>query len=266
VTGDISVRQFGDVRVTNIADFVAEVCISRPPNNFFDTTLIRCLARAYDALERDARTRAIVLRSTGKHFCAGADLGAPDRLPREDADWTSSDIYQDAARLVAGSIPVVAAIQGGAIGGGFGLACTADFRVAARRAYFSANFARLGLHHGFGLSLTLSGIVGQQIALELLYTGRRVCAREAASIGLCDRLAKSESPMAEAVALASAIAESAPLAVRSIRATMRGDLARSFRAAATSEIKEQKRLSETQDFREAISALAERRPPRFRGA
>jgi enoyl-CoA hydratase/carnithine racemase len=160
---------------------------------------------------------------------------------------------------------VVAAIQGAAIGGGLGLACSADFRVACPEARFSANFARLGFHHGFGLSVTLPDIVGQQHALTLLYTGRRVPGDEAARIGLCDRLVEAGDVRAEAHALAADIAASAPLAVRAIRVTMRGALADRVAAAMAREAEEQDRLRRTSDWSEGVRAAAERRAPRFEG-
>ena len=140
-----------------------------------------------------------------------------------------------AVRMFAAATPVVAAVQGAAIGGGLGLALSADFRVASRSSRFAANFARLGIHHGFGLTVTLPAAVGAQAALELLYTGRRVRGEEAHALGLCDRLVADDELRAGAHALAAEIALSAPLAVRSIRQTMRGDLADRVRAATQRE-------------------------------
>ena len=91
-------------------------------------------------------------------------------------------------RLFRTRKPIVAAIQGAAIGGGLGVAMAADFRIAAPEARFSANFARLGFHHGFGLSVTLPAAVGGQHAAELLYTGRRITGDDAVAIGLVDRV------------------------------------------------------------------------------
>ncbi len=158
---------------------------------------------------------------------------------------------------------MVAAVQGAAVGGGLGLACSADFRVASPQARFAANFARLGLHQGFALTVTLPAIIGEQRALELLYTGRRIGGEEAARIGLADRLAEPENLRAAAHELAAEIAAGAPLAVRSIRQTMRGTLADRARAAMARELAEQDRLRQTADFAEGIRASAERRPPRF---
>ena len=146
-----------------------------------------------------------------------------------------------------------------------GLALTADFRVAAPEARFSANFARLGFHQGFGLSVTLPRLVGPQAAADLLYTGRRVPGEEAAQLGLADRLVPRDEVRSEALTMASEIAMSAPLAVRSIRATLRGDLADQVEAATAHEHREQDRLQHTADFAEGTRAMAERRTPEFRG-
>jgi enoyl-CoA hydratase/carnithine racemase len=160
---------------------------------------------------------------------------------------------------------VVAAVQGAAVGGGLGVALSADFRVASPASRFSANFARLGIHHGFGVTVTLPLVVGNQRALELLYSGARVRGEDAHAIGLCDRLVADEHLREAAVAFAAEIASSAPLAVSSIRATMRGQLADRVREATALELAEQSKLFGTDDFREGIAAAAERRAPRFTG-
>ncbi len=157
----------------------------------------------------------------------------------------------------------MAAVQGSAIGGGLGLALAADFRIGARSSRFAANFARLGFHQGFGISLTLPATVGRQRALELLTTGRRIDGDEALAIGLCDRL--DDDPRAGAHLLAAEIAGSAPLAVQSIRRTLRADLVDRFGDMVDHERSEQLRLMGTADFLEGIDASAGRRDPEFRG-
>ena len=254
--------QYGDLHVSIGDDHVALAEIRRPPNNFFDQALIADIADAFEALDADARCRAIVLASEGRHFCAGADFSG-----RSDAAVGASGrhLYDEAVRLFSTRTPVVAAVQGAAIGGGLGLALMPDFRVACPEARFSANFARLGFHQGFGLSVTLPRLVGQQAAMELLYTGRRVKAEEAHTLGLCDRLVPASELRDEACALAREIATSAPLAVDSIRETLRGELPDLIRAATDREKAEQERLQKTADFREGTRAMAERRTPRFEG-
>jgi enoyl-CoA hydratase/carnithine racemase len=256
-------RQDGDVTVTIGDDHVATVEMRRPPNNFFDVALIRALIAAYERLDDDPACRAIVLCSEGKHFCAGADFSPKERTPEQAAD--EATLYDEAVKLFENRTPVVAAIQGGAIGGGLGLACSADFRVACPEARFAANFARLGFHHGFGLSVTLPAIVGQQRALELLYCGQRVDGETATSIGLSDRLAPHADVRTAAHDFAAEIAQNGPLAVPAIKQTMRGDLGVRVRAALEVELREQRLLQPTDDFREGIRASAERRAPNFQG-
>jgi 2-(1,2-epoxy-1,2-dihydrophenyl)acetyl-CoA isomerase len=262
------VKMFGDVRAWLGDDRVGTAEIARPPDNFFDVDLIASLADAYAWLD-EQESRAIVLCSEGKHFCAGADFAGRAARARPGAGGAgvgrggARKLYDEAVRLFRAQLPVVAAVQGAAVGGGLGLACSADFRVASPRARFWANFARLGLHHGFGLTVTLPAIVGQQRALEMLYTGRRVDGEEAARIGLADRLADRIELRAAAYELAAEIAASGPLAVRSIRATMRGGLADRIREATDHEVAEQEQLQRTADFAEGVRASAERRTPRF---
>jgi 2-(1,2-epoxy-1,2-dihydrophenyl)acetyl-CoA isomerase len=140
-----------------------------------------------------------------------------------------------------------------------------DFRVATPESRFSVNFARLGLHQGFGLSVTLPRLIGSQAAMDLLYTGRRVAGSAAHEMGLCDRIVPADRLREAAHEWAVDIATSAPLAVQSIRETIRGGLAAEIRAATNRERAEQERLEKTADFREGVSAMSERRVPDFKG-
>ena len=247
-----------EVSIVSAGEHVMLVEFRRPPHNFFDATLIKEIADAYEELERGGTCRAIVLCSQGKNFCAGANF--------HGANPAGDELYEQSARLFSSGLPVVAAIQGAAVGGGLGVALSADFRVASPDSRFSANFARLGIHHGFGTTVTLPLVVGAQRALELLYTGVRLAGKDAHRIGLCDRLAGSESVRETAIELAEEIATSAPLAVRGIRQTMRGNLAERVREATAREADEQAKLFGTNDFREGVAAAAERRSPRFTGS
>lgn len=243
-------------------DHVATLEFSRPPSNFFSVGLIQQIADACDELAAGSDCRAIVLCSAGRIFCAGADLGG-DRYPTGEPG--GPHLYDVAIRLFEQPLPIVAAVQGAAIGGGLGLALAADFRVAAPEARFAANFALLGFHQGFAISVTLPAVVGQQKALDLLYTGRRINGEQAHAIGLADRLAASGQAREEAHALAAEIAASGPLAVRSIRQTMRAALADEARTAMSRERAEQDRLRQTEDWKEGVAAVNARRPANFTG-
>jgi enoyl-CoA hydratase/carnithine racemase len=253
-----------DLGIEMASDFVTTIEIRRPPENFFDHALIAQLADTLEGLDRDERCRAVVLCSEGRHFCAGANFGSSSPSI-EVADDDGTHLYDEAVRLFATRTPVVAAIQGAAIGGGLGLALYSDFRIAAPEARFSANFARLGFHHGFGLSVTLPRVIGLQAAMDLLYTGRRIGGAEAHELGLCDRLVPLDRLREEAHAWAVEIATSAPLAVASIRETLRGDLSEEIRRATDREKAEQERLQKTGDFREGVRAMGQRRTPDFKG-
>jgi 2-(1,2-epoxy-1,2-dihydrophenyl)acetyl-CoA isomerase len=245
------------VRIGDTIGHVTDVVLCRPPNNFFSSSMIAELASALELLDSRPETRVILLSAEGKHFCAGADFA------RTTAADETELLYAAAVRLFRTAKPLVACVHGAAIGGGLGVAMAADFRVTCPEARFSANFARLGFHHGFGLTETLPRAVGRQRAAELLLTGRRIDGREATDIGLADRCVSSEKLSESARAFAAEIALSAPLAVESIRATLRGDLADRVARAVNHERLEQERLRTTKDFVEGVRATAERRPPNF---
>jgi 2-(1,2-epoxy-1,2-dihydrophenyl)acetyl-CoA isomerase len=252
-----------DLSVT-VDDGVGLLQMRRPPANFFDEHLIGRIVDAARELDGSPGCRALVLASEGKHFCAGADFGTGGGFDR-DRVAVSERLYRRAAQLFEIRIPIIAAVQGAAVGGGLGLACAADFRVADVDSRFVANFAMLGFHQGFGLSVTLPDIVGRQVAADMLLSARPVRGQEAHRIGLADRLAEPGRQREHALAWARELASAAPLAVRSIRSTLRADLARRVGEALEHELAEQSRLWATKDCAEGIAASLTRRPPVFRG-
>ena len=245
---------------------VATVVFDRPPQNFFDSALIKDLADAFETLDKDPACRALVLASEGKVFCAGADLAnRPDTGTGSEGGGKVKHLYNEALRLYRCKKPVVGAIQGAAVGGGLGLACVPDFRVTCREARFCANFSRLGFHPGFGLTVVLPRIVGPQQAALLFYTGRRISGEEALGIGLADQLVPQAEVRKAAQALAKEIAESGPLAIVSMRETLRRGLADQIETATERELFEQEWLRRTADFKEGVKAMNERRLPKFEG-
>ena len=168
-------------------------------------------------------------------------------------------------RLFRQPLPVVAAVQGAAVGGGLGLACAADFRVATFESRFDANFTRLGVHPGFGLSVILPRIVGFQNALGLLMEGRRLSGEQAKAIGLADQLVAQDELINAAVDLATEIANRAPLAVRAVRDTLRRSFIEDVENMLTWELSEQKRLWATEDSEIGIAATQNRTKPEFLG-
>lgn len=240
---------------------VARVVLSRPPHNFVDADSMRRLADTLLALDDDHHCRAIVLASGVGAFCAGADFsGAGQGEVASDP----AGFYVHAMKLYRSRKPIVAAVAGAAIGAGLGLALVADFRVTCAEARFSANFNRLGFHPGFGLSLTLPRLVGEQQAALLFYTGRRITGTEAVNLGLADELVARAEVDARAMALAQEIAASAPLAVETTRATLRDGLADRIAEVNQRELAIQRGQFSSEDFREGVAAMSARRAPVFR--
>ena len=245
---------------------VAIVTFARPPHNFADLALIEGIGAAFIAADADREVRSIVLRSEGRVFCAGADLANSNPVAEDAAAaGERNPFYVAAAKLFAVEKPVVAAVQGAAVGAGLGLALVADFRVATPAARFVANFVQLGFHPGFGISAVLERVVGRQRAALMLLTGRRIGGDQAGAWGLADQVVAAEELDATALALAHEIASGAPLAVRSTRATIRGDLHALVERQTDHELAEQQWLQKTADYAEGVRAVNERRPGRFTG-
>jgi enoyl-CoA hydratase/carnithine racemase len=254
-----------DIEITRDGS-VATVELRRGPNNFVDIQLIAEIADAYDELDADMAIRCIVLCSDGKHFSAGANLA---QRVKDDGDSITQEatrhLYQEAHRLMSNAKPVVAAVQGAAVGAGIGLALTADFRVGCPEARFSANFARQGYHPGFGTTYTLERLVGPQKATWMHLTGERVGGEDALQMGLIDWLVPQDEVRAKAQQVAAEIAVSAPLSLVATRRTLREGMLEAFRKATYNEAFEQSLLRPTHDFKEGVAAMNERRRPGFKG-
>src|SRR5580698_11238614 len=182
--------QYGDVAVS-IHGHVAVATIDRPPNNHVSVELMHDLADALEDIDGDVNLRAVVLAAAGKNFCAGADLVSPTGIGGSGMQGINP-LYVEAVRLFSAKKPIIAAVQGAAVGAGLGLTLVADFRVAAPEARFSANFVKLGFHPGFGVSFTLPRLIGPQKAALMCLTGRRIKADEALAWGLVDNVVPQE--------------------------------------------------------------------------
>lgn len=266
---DIGVEKHGHVGLIEIR---------RPPLNFFDISLINQIADALEEFDRDIEIRSSVLCAQGKAFCAGANFSDPARQAQEEGEARQAangdpadslgainHLYIQAVRIFRAKKPVVAAVHGAAIGGGLGLAVSADFRVTCPEARFSANFTRLGFHPGFGLTVSLPELIGKNNAELMFYTSRRVTGEEAYRWGLANELVPQNEVRSAAMRLAGEIAECSPLGLLSTRATMRAGLADRVLAATNHELAEQSRLRKTEDFKEGVKATEERRVPNFKG-
>ena len=257
-------NQFGEVSLKRDGH-VAVLEIDRPPNNHVTVELMRDLADALVVIDAERDLRASVLTTAGKAFCAGADLTAPTGIVNPGSAPGINALYVEAVRLFSNKKPIVAAVQGAAVGAGLGLALVADFRVAAPAARFTSNFVKLGFHPGFGVTHTLPRLIGEQRAALMCLTGRRIKADEALAWGLVDEVVPLAELRQAAISLAREIAENAPLAVQSTRATLRAGLAAAAKAQTDHEFEEQSILRKTKDFAEGVRAVAERRAGNFTG-
>src|SRR5438105_14691165 len=194
---DIGVEKHGHVGLIEIR---------KPPLNFFDVALINQIADALEEFDKDIEIRASVLAAQGKAFCAGANFGDPKRQEQEEKAKTDpasnlpiNHLYVQAVRIFRNKKPIVAPLHGAAIGGGLGLAVSADFRVTCTEARFAANFTKLGFHPGFGLTPRLPAPVGNNDAELMFYTSRRFTGEEAYRWGLANVLVPQDQVRSEAM-------------------------------------------------------------------
>jgi enoyl-CoA hydratase/carnithine racemase len=247
---------------------VGVVAMNRPDNrNSMTAELLDAFAAASAAARGDREARCVVVVGSGSCFSAGADFkaqvqrGAEARLPHE----RSYAMYEPFLSILDIEVPVIAAMNGHAVGGGFGLALLCDVRIACRDSKYGANFCRLGLAPGLGISYLLPRLVGASRAAELLYTGRLIGGEEVAAIGLASRALESAAVLPAALDLAREIAAAAPLAVRATKRAMLDGLGWDVRRAAWREAFAQAATVATDDFREGVAALLDKREPRFEG-
>lgn len=242
---------------------VAVIELNRPPHNYFNVDMVAQIGDELDLLQADPSCRAVLLCAGGSAFCAGADFSNRDGVREPRSASRINPIYLEALRIFAFGKPIVAAIEGAAVGGGLGMALAADFRISCAEARFSANFNRLGIHPGFALSYTMPALIGQQKAAWMFYTGTRVDGEQARELGLVDFLVSKADVRTAAMSLAQEIATSSPRAVQSTRHTLKAGSLSLIRDAIARESAEQAVQFAQADMTEGVRAMAERRLPIF---
>lgn len=258
-----------------VADGVATLTLNRPDNrNSMTPDLLAAFRAAVARAAADRTLRVLVITGRGPSFCAGADFRSASPVPG-DAPAGEAPPLPDHERLYATyepflevfdlPMPVIAAMNGHAVGGGFGLALVCDLRVANREARYGANFARLGFHSGMAISHLLPRIVGVPTAADLLFSGRLVTGAEAAAIGLVHEAVAPDEVLPAALARARAIAACAPEAVRLMKRSLYAGAGWDPRGAARIESFLQAATMRSEDAREGIRALLEKREPKFTG-
>jgi enoyl-CoA hydratase/carnithine racemase len=250
---------------------IATITLNRPENRNSMTPDVMaafrdCVARA----AADGALRAVVITGRGASFCAGADFrSASPAQSGDDAAEPDHErlfrTYEPFLEVFDLPMPTVAALNGHAVGGGFGLALVCDLRIANREARYGANFAKLGFHSGMAISHLLPRIVGVPAAADLLFTGRLVDGAEAEELGLVHEAVSPHEVGPEAARRAAAIAACAPQAVRLMKRSLYAGSGFDPRGAARLEAFAQAATMRSEDAREGIRALLEKREPRFTG-
>lgn len=249
--------------------YVAVITLNRPDNrNSMTPELFEAFEAVIDRVRADADVRCVVLTGRGRCFSSGADFNSQIQSDAGGATLSherSYAMYMPFLRVLDIKVPVIGALNGHAVGGGFGLALVCDLRIANRGSKYGANFARLGLSSGMGISYILPRLVGPARASELMLTGRLVLGAEAESIGLVNRAVETDQVFPVAMEMAQEIAKSAPIAVRFIKKSIYEGLGWEVRRAAFQEAMAQAITVDTEDVSEGIAALLEKREPVFHG-
>lgn len=229
-------------------------------------------AKACDAINADMDIRCVILTGAGRAFSAGGDIKAMKErsgtfggTAPEISDGYRNNIHKVLRALYGLRVPLIAAVNGPAIGLGCDLACLADLRIASDRAKFGVTFLKLGIIPGDGGTWILPRIIGEARAAELFYTGDVIDAATALDWGLVSRVVEGEALMAEASALATKIAAMPPHALRHAKNLMRQGRSLTYDSALEMAANTQALMHLTQDHMEGIDALLEKRPAHFKG-
>jgi enoyl-CoA hydratase/carnithine racemase len=246
---------------------ITRIQLNRPENrNSMNSNLMSAFFKAVAGVKSARETRCLVITGSGKTFCAGADFkseGENDLFQLPNVAFMN--IYRPFLELQQLSIPIIGALNGHAIGGGFGLSLMCDLRVANRDAKYGASFAKLGIHSGMAISYLLPRLVGLPRANELLFTGRLIDGTQSLEMGLVNYAEPEDQVMVRAMALAEEIASSAPVAVSMMKRSIYRGLNWDVIAAAEWEAHCQSRTFEMEDAKEGIAAFLEKREPSFKG-
>ena len=249
------------------ADAVVTVTLNRPAAlNALDTATLRELARAVRDIRRSGDVRAVVLTGAGdKAFSAGADIAAMEAMSAAEGHAYSRLGHDVLARLEALDVPVIAALNGVALGGGLELALACDLIVASERARLGQPEINLGLIPGFGGTQRLALRTGLARARELVYLGHMISADEAHRIGLVNRVVPADRLRAEAAELGAALAAKAPVALRQAKRATAFAAAAAVEAGCRYEVEAFGVTFASEDRAEGLRAFREKRTPVWKG-
>ena len=247
--------------------FVVTVELNRPEAlNAMNTAMGEDLLRCFDELHRDRAVRAVVFTGAGtRAFCVGGDL--KEREGMTDETWRAQHVIFEtaAARVLHCPVPVIAAVEGFAMGGGCELAVLSDFVVCGETAVFAVPEVTRGIFPGIGGTQLLPRILGAPMAKEMIFTGRRVDAREAKAIGLVNHVVPAGQARTKALEIAATIADNGPIAVRQAKKAVNRGGETDLETGMILAIEAYNNTVTTDDRLEGVRAFNEKRKPRFRG-
>ena len=239
------------------------IALNRPEaRNALNRKMIHELGDAFTGLENDPQIRSIIITGN-KDFCAGADIKEMNAIKPEEIETFCRWGHKVINQIESMGKPVIAAINGFALGGGCELALACDIRIAGESAKFGQPEVNLGLIPGFGGTQRLSRLIGVAKAQEMILTGKIIDAKEAESIGLVNRVVKDEELMTKAKEIAQIIAQKAPIAVMIAKTLINEN--QEIEKGLEKEITFFARCFATQDRQEGINAFLEKRKPKFKG-
>lgn len=247
---------------------VATILLNRPDRkNAFTLNMVDDWAAALERAGGDDSVRVVVLTGAGDAFCSGVDLDdfkGEKRGPLQEKELLTGRVHRVARAMASLSKPVIAAVNGVAVGAGMDMSLMCDIRIASRSARFSEGYIRVGLVPGDGGCYFLPRIVGASTALRLLWTGEFVDADRALAMGLVSDVVGDDDLMTEVYSLADTIAGRAPVAVETIKRAVYQGFDQTLDAALDSISSHQAVVLSTDDSAEAFDAFRERREPVFR--
>jgi enoyl-CoA hydratase/carnithine racemase len=252
-----------------VADGIGTILLNRPHRkNAFTIEMIDQWARILVEARTDPEVRVIVLTGAGDAFCSGVDLSSMDGerpSPLQRKEHLTDHIHRVPYALEDLDKPVIAAINGAAVGAGMDMALMCDMRIIARSARLSEGYIRVGLVPGDGGCYYLPRLVGQAKALELLLTGDFIGAEEAARIGIANHVVDDDDLIAATTRLARKLADAPPVAVRTIKRAVYQSARADLRTALDLISSHMSVVTSTQDSAEALAAFREKRPGRYVG-
>jgi enoyl-CoA hydratase/carnithine racemase len=252
-----------------VSGHIATITLNRPARkNAFTLPMVAQWAEHLRAAEQDPNVRAVVLTGTGNAFCSGVDLDSLadiERTPLAQQGLLTEHVHHVAYAAEALSKPYLAAVNGTAVGAGMDMALMTDIRFAATSARFSEGYIRAGLVPGDGGCYFLPRVVGSATALRLLWTGEFIDAAEALRLGIVSAVHPDDMLAEKVREFAEQLAGQPPVAVRMIKRAVRLGERQDLRTALELIASYQAVVTSTQDSREAMSALRERRTTTYLG-